>query len=333
LLEASLLRVEMETTEPEAVMELFLGLGAVSASARPALAGNRGATEVMREAPGDFAAPLWRESVVSANFNQDVDLSSVAEAVRVAFDLLEAPELKPRLVEDRDWALHVQRNWSPLPLGRHFEVRMPWHSELGIGARTEDGRVVLRLEGGAAFGLGDHPTTQGAAAFLEREFANEGSKGARVLDYGTGSGVLALCSVYLGASKAVGVDVDADSVASARRSAALNLIQEQPLPVIFSVGPQDFAEAEEAAAKLAEVSGSFGVVVANILRRPLVGLAPALAAAAQPGARLALTGLRVELGDGDVIRAAYGEAFEDFVDVPLDGGWLLVSARRKHSCG
>ena len=166
------------------------------------------------------------------------------------------------------------------------------------------GRRVLRLEGGAAFGLGDHPTTQGAVEFLERALRGAES----VLDYGTGSGVLAICAKCLGASRVVAVDVDEDCVASAERSWRATGLEGGS----FYRSPEGFAEAKDFALRLVkehlepleplnEHGNGFDVVVANILRRPLVGLAPALACSSAPGGRLALTGLRADLGDSEAV--------------------------------
>ncbi|CAE8640862.1 unnamed protein product [Polarella glacialis] len=332
---SSLVEVEMESTEPEALMELFLGLGALSAAARGNAQPGKPVETVLRARPND-GTPLWERSIVSGMFPAATDMAKVAEAVRAAFDFDELPDLgQPRVVEDIDWVEHVQKSWEPLSLGAGFRVLLPWHDGPAGGENSDDGRLVLRLEGGAAFGLGDHPTTQGAVEFLERRFgddARDGRTGRRVLDYGTGSGVLAICAAHLGAAIAVGVDVEAPSVASAARSCQMSLLPSTSRARLeFRLSPEDFSAAPGFAAALAQELGPFDMVVANILRRPLVALAPALAAAAAPGAVLALTGLRSDLGDYETICQAFGSHFEAFRERPLAGGWLLVEARRAES--
>ncbi|CAK0836618.1 unnamed protein product, partial [Prorocentrum cordatum] len=151
-----LVEVTIATEEPAALAELLLGLGASAATVTPAAAAGGGdpSLEVMRAAPGD-PAPLWRHSEVTAMFDCQADLDEVARAVQEAFELEAAPELRPVPVEDKDWVTHVQQLWEPLPLGSRFEVRLPWHPGPPGGEPLEAGRVGLRLEGGAAFGLGD----------------------------------------------------------------------------------------------------------------------------------------------------------------------------------
>jgi len=322
----ALVWVSLETEEPEALMELLLGVGACSASAHPS--SEEFAAEVNHASPTE-RAPLWKQSSVTAIFEETTDLSRVAEAVRIVFDLPVPPLLRVQPLDtERDWIIHVQKNWSPLKLADNFEVLLPWHDGPSAGCRNNEGRIVVRLEGGTAFGLGDHPTTQGGVAFLERMFCDGQSSGSlRVLDYGTGSGILAIVAARLGARSVVGVDVDSSSVASARRNAATNCLDGSTLHLYQ--GPADFAEAHEFARSLAEEQGKFDIVVANILCHPLMVLAPALTAAAKHGAVLALTGLRSEIGDFQRIKQAYQDTFFDLREVQLDGGWILIEATRR----
>lgn len=148
---------------------------------------------------------------------------------------------------------------------RSFEVRLPCH-----GRRLRRGVRPIYLEGSTAFGAGDHPTTRGCAAVLEATVR----PGQRVLDYGTGSGVLAILAALLGA-RALGLDVDAAAVASARRSARAS-----GADATFHQVAEHGAEMRRRVAQ----EGPFDVVVANLLLEPLLELRPALAAA--PGAQL-----------------------------------------------
>eukprot|EP00434_Breviolum_minutum_P031034 symbB.v1.2.027451.t2/scaffold2817.1/size69569/6 len=315
---AELLQLEMQSDEPEALSELLEGLGAHSTAVR-----GLGASDgILRETAMD-QTPLWKTAIVTGMFSANVDVEKIVSAVQSCFDLTTPPAWTVTRVQDIDWVEHVQRSWQPMKLGKGFQVLLPWH-EGPEGGATSNGRRVLRLEGGAAFGLGDHPTTQGAVEFLEKVLV--AGTNANVLDYGTGSGILAICAAELGASTVVGVDVDEGSVESAKRSSTSSLGVKKS--VVFRCSPEDFAAAEEFASGLVKQFGPFTVVVANILRRPLVGLAPALACSCDAGARLALTGLRRDLKDGEAVREAFSPAFHNFVDIDLPGGWLLVEAER-----
>eukprot|EP00933_Yihiella_yeosuensis_P005227 TRINITY_DN109702_c0_g1_i1.p1 TRINITY_DN109702_c0_g1~~TRINITY_DN109702_c0_g1_i1.p1 ORF type:complete len:470 (+),score=72.52 TRINITY_DN109702_c0_g1_i1:121-1530(+) len=336
---SGLVQVELESVEPETLADFFLGVGAVSTTVKGSSSSGSEGQVILRARPNDDT-PLWDRCIVSAMFPETVDLDTVAKAVRTAFDMKESPVLKSTAIENIDWVEHVQRSWKPLNLGSGFKVLLPWHEGPEGGCHDSDGRLILRLEGGAAFGLGDHPTTQGAVEFLERQLsaksASSNSCGPKILDYGTGSGVLALCSVNMGASVAIGVDVDAPSVQSALRSgkltapSAIDRTSSADGPMLwFTESPEDFSATPAFTTSLADDFGPFDVVVANILRRPLVALAPALAAAAAPGAAIALTGLRSDLGDFSAIVDAYSMFFEDLNEVPLSGGWLLIEGQRR----
>mmetsp|Transcript_26462 Transcript_26462/g.87780 ORF Transcript_26462/g.87780 Transcript_26462/m.87780 type:complete len:304 (-) Transcript_26462:124-1035(-) len=301
-------------------MDIFMEFGASAVSMKPLEA--PAGSEAQLEEGGGGPEQLFRYGLVTALFATGTDLEAVAEIVQGALDLAEPPALRTKPYVDQDWCSLVQQDWEPLPLGRGFEVRLPWHADAPPGGD----RAVLRMEGGRAFGLGDHQTTQGVVSFLERVMPN--MQGCRMLDYGTGSGILALVAASLGASVALGVDVDPPSVASARRNLEMN-----PLPpgarVEMFEGPEEFADCPGFAGGLASEHGPFDIVVANILRRPLVELAPALAAAARPGALLAMTGVRSDMGDFKILQEAYGSAFEDLREVLLEDNWLLVEGRRR----
>ncbi|CAJ1452361.1 unnamed protein product [Effrenium voratum] len=236
-------------------------------------------------------------------FAADADIPKILAAVRSCFDLEVLPPWTVTKVQDIDWVEHVQRSWEPLLLGDGFKVLLPWHEGPEGGCR-ESQRVVLRLEGGAAFGLGDHPTTQGAVAFLEKARLR---RTETVLDYGAGSGVLAICAAHLGDS--------------ASRSCLSSLGIEAP--VSFLCGPESFDEAEERGALWIKMCSSRLVIATE---RPLIGLAPALARACATSGQLALTGLRV--GEGDAVRQAFSLYFSSFEETQLPGGWLLVTAEK-----
>ena len=182
-------------------------------------------------------------------------------------------------------------------------------------------RRVVRLEPGLAFGCGSHPTTRLCAAWL----AGGGRcEAATALDYGCGSGLLAIASLRLGARLACAADADPMAVASTADNAELNGLSSRVDAVL--VGPS-INDAPPAWSSLAVPSGAaqFDVVVANILHGPLEELRPRLLSFCKPGARLALSGLLAVQADG--LALLYGPHLDD-VETVVDGEWALLSGTR-----
>jgi ribosomal protein L11 methyltransferase len=173
-----------------------------------------------------------------------------------------------------------------------------WHAVVDPDA------VQLILDPGLAFGTGSHPTTRACLRWLERRIF----PGARVLDYGCGSGILAIAAMKLGAADAVGVDVDPDALAVARANAARN---RAPARFLDAHAPLDF---------------SADLVVANILAKPLQVLAPLLARHCRSGGRVALAGI-LEAQAEDVARA-YSPWF-DMAVPEVDDGWIALEGVRR----
>ena len=192
--------------------------------------------------------------------------------------------------------------------------------------------MTLILEPGLAFGTGDHPTTRLCLKWLQKLKINTLStstspNAVRVMDYGTGSGVLAVAALLLGATTAIGTDVEHLAVRSAVQNAALNTVDSRftALQCGADLGAPEPMEENGYTEK--ERKGAFQIVVANILRGPLVELAPRLASYAAPGGVLGLSGI-LETQAAEVIEAC-GPWFEDF-QVAEEDSWALVTAKRKN---
>lgn len=247
--------------------------------------------------PGVGARPLWPTVRVKALFPDTTDLEQFARVLADILDCQTPPEIAP--LADEDWI----DAWRQRVVQRRFE-RL---SVLPAGdPAPADGTVPVWLTMGLAFGTGQHPTT---ALCLEWLGANATSR-ARVLDYGAGSGVLAIAALKLGASAAWAVDIDPQALGAARENAALN-----DVAAALWVGVPDALPAFQA-----------DLILANIVAGPLVALAPDFAARSRAGAPIVLSGiLEAQI---EAVAAAYAPHYER-IDTTVREGWARLVARRK----
>jgi ribosomal protein L11 methyltransferase len=200
-------------------------------------------------------------------------------------------------VEDQDWVARSREQFAPIAIGRRLWVGPSWH-EPPAGAAT-----IVRLDPGMAFGTGSHPSTRLVLRFLER--AVQG--GERVLDYGCGSGILAIAAAKLGAGQVDAVDIDPQALEATAANARAN------------------GASVRVATPEALPAARYELVVANILAQPLMVLAPLLAARTAPGGAIALSGL-LESQAAEVA-AAYAGHFE--LVTRLEEGWAALEGRRR----
>lgn len=279
-----------------ALAEALEAAGAVSTETTDADAGTAAESAIFAE-PGADAA-VWPRCRLVALLPEGADARALLEAAlaEAGCALLE-PAAIDRL-EDTDWVRETQRQFEPIRAGERLWIVPTWHE-------APDPRAVnLVLDPGAAFGTGSHPTTRLVLAWLEREVRG----GEAVLDYGCGSGILAIAALKLGAARAVGVDIDPLALEAARYNASAN-----------SVG-LDVRAADAALDIRADLT------VANILANPLRMLAPLLAAHTRPGGRIALSGILA--GQSDEVMAAYAPFF-DMASCGTEGGWVCLAGTRR----
>jgi ribosomal protein L11 methyltransferase len=270
------LRVEVEHAAAEALSEALLDAGAESVSVEA------------------FDSP---RAVVSALFNELGDPGgALAAALERCGARASAPFSINRL-EDDDWVRRSQAQFTPLRVGRLW-IGASWHTP------PPDAAHVPRIDPGLAFGTGSHPSTRLVLGFVERVMRG----GERVLDYGCGSGILAIAAAKLGAAKVDAVDIDAKAIEVTRNNARTNGVQlDVQLPEALS-------------------AGRYELVMANILSQPLIALAPLLAARTERGGRIALAGLRDT--QADEVRQAYEPAFEMALGEREEPWRLLHGVRR-----
>lgn len=257
-------------------------------------------TPILEPLPGE--TPFWPDTVTQAYFKENHELAPVIAALREALPEGEALRTETLLVEDRDWVRLWLEHWPVQRIADKFWV-VPQAKRDEV---TEPGAIVLLLDPGLAFGTGTHPSTYLCLEWL----AQADLKGKTVLDYGCGSGILAIAALLLGAERAVCVDIDPQALTATLDNARVNGVEARVQVLL----PEAFEPAE------------YGVVLANILANPLIGLAPLLARCAAQGAGLALAGLLER--QADEVRAAYAPWFSFEPDGQREG-WNRINGHRR----
>jgi ribosomal protein L11 methyltransferase len=271
--------VEAPAADSERLSDALLALGAVSVSVTDADTGTPAEAPVFGE-PGEPADGAWNRCVVSALCKADADcVALLAEAAEQA-GIDETPAYRTERVEDADWVRVTQAQFAPIEVANRLWIVPSWCEPPDPQAQT------ITLDPGLAFGTGTHPTTRLCIDWLARCVAG----GERLLDYGCGSGILAIAAMKLGAATALGVDIDPDAVVAARANAARN-----DAAALFQ---DTFAPLDMIA----------DLVVANILANPLKVLAPLLAAHTGRGGRIALSGVLAPQAQS--VSAAYAQWFD-----------------------
>lgn len=230
---------------------------------------------------------------LSALLGMHEDLQALVAAASRAADVA-PPQFFTETLEDQDWVRASQAQFAPLLIGERLWVGASWH-------QAPEARAAVRLDPGLAFGTGSHPTTKLVLNFLEKNLKG----GERVLDYGCGSGILAIAAAKLGASQVDAVDLDPQALETTRANARANGIR------LRAVAPESLAPAV------------YDLVVSNILAQPLIVLAPLFATR---GARIALSGI-LETQAREVA-SAY-EAWFDMGVAETDAGWALLAGTRR----
>lgn len=259
--------------------------------------------------PGVGAMPLWAELSLTALFPGGTIPELLLHALEAADDGIDWSHVDFRDVADQDWERAWMDDYEPLKFGDRTWI-VPWNHELPAGADS-DGSAVVRLDPGLAFGSGTHQTTALCLQWLDRLASIDALHGATVLDFGCGSGILALAALKLGAAGAVGVDNDPQALTATADNAERNGVGDR-LAVYL---PDD------------EPTGMrYPVVVANILASALISLADELAARVAPGGRIALSGILV--GQEDEVLERFDADFEQLQVAQMDD-WIRIDGTRR----
>jgi ribosomal protein L11 methyltransferase len=270
----------------EATLE---GLGSLSVTL-----GDPGAEAILEPAPG--TAPLWSQVVITALLPAETPEPAVRAALGALPEVADA-ELRFDMLAERNWVREFREQLAPRCYGSRL-----WICPAGSQAPAADATVVV-LEPGLAFGSGSHPTT----ALCLQWLAARDLAGLRVLDYGCGSGILAISALALGAAAATAVDIDPQALIATADNARSNGVAER----LWAIEPGDLDIAER-----------YDIVVANILAGTLVALAPTLARHAGTGAQLALSGI-LSAQAPEVIRGSTPALELHLADE--QSGWVLIT--------
>lgn len=257
--------------------------------------------------PGVGETPLWGEISLSALFAEDTDGLALLAALEGCDPELDWTRAHLRRVEDQDWERAWMDQYVPLAFGARTWI-VPWNRDLPVEAQAHDAAVV-RLDPGLAFGSGTHPTTSLCLQWLDALAEAGELDGRTVLDFGCGSGILALAALKLGAARAVGVDNDPQALIATHDNAQRNGIDER-MNVFL---PDD------------EPAAQYPIVVANILASALDALADTLASRVAPGGRIALSGILA--GQEDALLDRYAPWF-DALAVAQEGDWIRIDGVR-----
>jgi ribosomal protein L11 methyltransferase len=257
--------------------------------------------------PGVGETPLWKSLVLTALFDADTDGLALLAALESFDPGLDWTQAGFRKVEDEDWERAWLDQFKPMRFGARTFI-VPWNHE--VPAEAGDDAAIVRLDPGLAFGSGTHPTTALCLRWLDG-LADDGAlEGQRVLDFGCGSGILALAALKLGAAQAVGVDNDPQALLASADNAQRNQVDAK----FNAYLPED------------EPVMTYPVVVANILASALDALADILAARVAPGGRIALSGILK--GQEDELLARYATWFDALV-ATQDGDWMRIDGIRR----
>ena len=290
--------VDTDAEHAEALSDALLELGALSVDLLDADADTPDEQAIFGE-PGEPPPGVWQHNRVSALFDADRDVPVILRKAATSVGLEQLPEYRIETLADNDWVRLTQAQFEPIRISAHLWIVPTWH------VPSDPAAINIVLDPGLAFGTGSHPTTRLCLRWLDDNLRG----GESVLDYGCGSGILAIAALKLGAAHAVGIDVDSQAVSASRDNAIAN-----------KTGNARFYLPEDAP------SSSYDLVVANILTNPLRMLAPLLAHATRPGGQIVLSGILEEQAQ-DVMNI-YRQWFD--LNAPIfEEGWTCLSGRKR----
>ena len=284
--------MNLESIEPDRLEEVLLRHGAQSLTLSDA-----GDDPVLEPEPG--TAPLWSTTRITALFAANADFERLRTDLKQTLAVDTLPRNRVEALADRDWEREWLKDFMPMRFGEQL-----WVSPDGFVVDADDA-VVVRLDPGLAFGTGTHATTALCLQWLDKtEIA-----GKTLLDFGCGSGILAIAGLKLGATSVTAVDIDPQAITATRQNALNNEVDNRLVTTL----------------QIDQLDDQFDIVIANILARTLVDHAGLVCDRLRPGGRLALSGILAEqIVD---VTAAYQHCVE-FAAAEYRDNWARLSGTK-----
>ena len=292
--------VEIAFDVTNAFSDALMNAGAMSITVEDADLGTPEEQPLFDEPGADSNEYAWKRSRVIALFPADANAQEIVKRAAEECELKAVPEFILREVPDEDWVRVTQSKFDPIHIGEKIWMVPSWHDI------PDQSGIVLELDPGLAFGTGSHPTTRLCLEWLEKNVKKDQS----ILDYGCGSGILAIAAIKLGATQVTGVDIDPQSIITSNENAERNHCQ------FSSHFPDEFTSFEP--------DRQYDIVVANILAGPLKTLTKTLTERITQNGSLVLSGILEEQAN-DVI-----EAYAPYINLTVwksHEGWVALSGQ------
>lgn len=290
------LKIEAQDNTADLISDTLMAQGALSAIIEDANADTLDEQPIFGE-PGDPPPGIWQQNLVSALFDEGVDVANVMANLQKKTKLSQL-QYTTEIIQEQDWVRATQSQFDPIKITDDLWIVPTWHSAPNADA------INIVLDPGLAFGTGSHPTTHLCLAWLAQTVSAQNT----VLDYGCGSGILAIAAKKLGAANVVGTDIDAQAIQSSLYNAEQNDVV------------AEFYHASKYQTQ------TFDIVVANILSSALSVLAPALAKSCKVGGKIALSGILKEQASD--VSAIYAQWFDMQTPQTMDA-WVLLTGIKK----
>ncbi|MEM7563894.1 MAG: 50S ribosomal protein L11 methyltransferase [Pseudomonadota bacterium] len=282
-----------QSGELEQIEDLLLEAGALSLSLSDA-----GDEPIYEPLPGN--TPVWSESVVTATFASEIDAESIFQQLSLALPAHLVPGLRQHQLQDQDWDQVYKEHLKPIQCAETLWIVPSWLEPPDHSATN------IRLDPGVAFGTGGHATTALCLGWL----AENPPHGLEVIDYGCGSGILAIAACKLGATQVIATDIDPQALTASRSNQKMNHIPNDQMATLM---PNEMPERKT------------DLLIANILAGPLIDLSSRFATMVKPGGQILLSGiLKTQLKE---IQSAYMPFFELDSARPRED-WISISGER-----